>query len=127
MLTGLLAPTSGRREVAGFDVYTASEAIKRNIGYMSQRFSLYEDLTVRENVRLFGGIYGSRGGRSGSGRRPARPARSRARRGGAGAKHTPRLAQKLAFSVALLHRPRIVFLDEPTAASTRSPAGSSGR
>src|SRR6516225_3419569 len=57
MLTGLLLPTSGQATVAGHDVYTESEAIKRHIGYMSQRFSLYEDLTVTENVRLYGGIY----------------------------------------------------------------------
>src|SRR5262245_28157909 len=57
MLTGLLAPTSGRATVAGHDVARESDAVKRNIGYMSQRFSLYEDLTVRENIRLYGGIY----------------------------------------------------------------------
>src|SRR3989449_5007794 len=57
MLTGLLAPTSGQATVAGHDVYREAEQIKRDIGYMSQRFSLYEDLTVRENIRLYGGIY----------------------------------------------------------------------
>ena len=57
MLTGLLAPTSGEARVAGFDVYRESESIKRAIGYMSQRFSLYDDLTVRENVQLYGGVY----------------------------------------------------------------------
>jgi len=115
MLTGLLAPSAGSARVAGHDVATDPEAVRRSIGYMSQRFSLYEDLTVRENVELYGGIYGL----SGSEIRD---------RGGAlleslgltpwartlvGAIPLGR-KQKLAFSVALLHRPAIVFLDEPT-------------
>src|SRR5881396_3807214 len=58
MLCGLSTPTSGQAIIAGFDVYKQHEQIKRNIGYMSQKFSLYEDLTVRENIRFFGGIYG---------------------------------------------------------------------
>ena len=58
MMTGLLTPSSGKATIAGFDVYRESEAIKRAIGYMSQKFSLYEDLTIRENIRLYGGIYG---------------------------------------------------------------------
>jgi ABC-2 type transport system ATP-binding protein len=58
MLCGLLEPTSGEGQVAGFDIYKEREAIKRNIGYMSQRFSLYNNLTVRENIRFFGGVYG---------------------------------------------------------------------
>ena len=58
MLTGLLVPTSGKATVAGFDLYTGAEEVKRNIGYLSQSFSLYDDLTVRENIRFFAGIYG---------------------------------------------------------------------
>ena len=115
MLTGLLAPTSGRASVAGHDVSTESEAIKRDIGYMSQRFSLYEDLTVRENIRLYGGIYDL------SNRAiQERTAHllSRLQLEHAADEYVRALPlgwrQKLAFSVALLHAPRIVFLDEPT-------------
>jgi ABC-2 type transport system ATP-binding protein len=115
MLTGLLAPSAGTARVAGYDVATASEAVKRRIGYMSQRFSLYEDLTVRENIRLYGGIYGLD-------RRTIRERTSRllARLGleesaDAAVRALPLgWRQKLAFSVALLHEPRVVFLDEPT-------------
>jgi ABC-2 type transport system ATP-binding protein len=115
MLTGLLRPTEGRATVAGFDVYTEVEQIKRNIGYMSQRFSLYEDLTARENIRFYGGIYGlpDRAIRDKTEELLARldlthaaDARIRALPLG--------WRQKLAFSVAILHDPRIVFLDEPT-------------
>lgn len=115
MLTGLLAPSGGEATVAGHDVYTESEAIKRAIGYMSQRFSLYEDLTVRENIRLYGGIYGL----------SLAEIRDRTQRMliRLGLQHAAGdlvrgiplgWRQKLAFSVALLHEPRIVFLDEPT-------------
>jgi len=115
MLIGLLAPSGGTARVAGHDVYTESEAIKRSIGYMSQRFSLYEDLTPRENIRLYGGIYGLT-------RQQIRERTERmlARLGLAGVAdeqvHSLPLGwrQKLAFSVALVHEPRIVFLDEPT-------------
>jgi ABC-2 type transport system ATP-binding protein len=115
MLTGLLAPTSGRAMVAGHDVLTDSEAIKRHIGYMSQRFSLYEDLTVAENIRLYGGIYdlSDRDIRD----RTAAMLDRLGLRGAAGTlvRDIPLgWRQKLAFSVALLHRPHIVFLDEPT-------------
>jgi drug efflux transport system ATP-binding protein len=115
ILTGLLAPTSGSARVAGFDVYTQAEAIKRNIGYMSQRFSLYEDLTVRENIRLYGGIYDL----SDSEIRE-RTARMLERLGLEPSIDTQVRAlplgwrQKLAFSVALLHEPSVIFLDEPT-------------
>jgi ABC-2 type transport system ATP-binding protein len=115
ILTGLLSPTSGTARVAGHDVYTESEAIKRRIGYMSQKFSLYEDLTVSENIRLYGGIYDLS-------RETVRErtARMLTRLGLEHAAGTQVRAlplgwrQKLAFSVALLHEPSIVFLDEPT-------------
>src|SRR3954468_6172921 len=115
MLTGLLTPSGGRAKVAGHDVYTESEAIKRTIGYMSQRFSLYEDLSPRENIRLYGGIYDL----------TLKEIRERANQmlarlgmmdqAGAQVRSLPLgWRQKLAFSVALVHQPRIVFLDEPT-------------
>ena len=115
ILCGLSSPTSGKISVAGFDAYTQSEQIKRNIGYMSQRFSLYEDLTVFENIRFYGGIYGM----------PMREIRTKAdellRRLGLYEERSSLLArlplgwkQKLAFSVAIFHEPKIVFLDEPT-------------
>jgi ABC-2 type transport system ATP-binding protein len=115
MLTGLLAPSSGAASVAGYDVYRESEAIKRAIGYMSQRFSLYEDLTIRENIRLYGGIYGlaDRDIRDRTGAMLARLGLERS--GDLPVRSIPLgWRQKLAFSVALLHQPRIVFLDEPT-------------
>ena len=115
MLTGLLAPTSGRATVAGHDIAREPERVKRDIGYMSQRFSLYEDLTVRENITLYGGIYDLSG----------RDIRDRTARllARLGLEHAADQCvrsiplgwrQKLAFSVALLHEPRVVFLDEPT-------------
>jgi drug efflux transport system ATP-binding protein len=115
MLTGLLSPSSGTATVAGHDVLREAEQVKRDIGYMSQRFSLYEDLTVRENIRLYGGIYdlADRDIRD-------RTARMLARLGLEHAADSYVRAiplgwrQKLAFSVALLHQPRVVFLDEPT-------------
>ncbi|HEX6069312.1 MAG TPA: ABC transporter ATP-binding protein [Longimicrobiaceae bacterium] len=115
MLTGLLAPSDGTARVAGFDVFEQPEEVRRRIGYMSQRFSLYDDLTVRENITLYGGIYGLSDG----------DIRSRGdalvgelRLGEARDARVARLPlgwkQKLAFSVAMLHRPAVVFLDEPT-------------
>ncbi|MEO8588781.1 MAG: ABC transporter ATP-binding protein [Flavobacteriales bacterium] len=115
MFIGLSRPTEGEAHVAGFDVYTQSEEIKRNIGYMSQRFSLYNDLTVRENIRFYGGVYGLDDARL--------KQRSEEMIEELGLKdHAKTLLaalplgwkQKLAFSVALIHDPRIVFLDEPT-------------
>ncbi len=115
MLIGISKPTSGNAKVAGFDVFTHAEDIKKNIGYMSQKFALYDDLTVKENITFFGGIYGL--------------SRSKIK------EKTIRLLeelelqevanqlvgslplgwkQKISFSVSLLHEPQIVFLDEPT-------------
>ena len=115
MLTGLLAPTGGTARVAGFDVYTESDAIKQAIGYMSQKFSLYEDLTVRENIRLYGGIYGLTGAKI---RARTATLLARLELGDAANQLVRALPlgwrQKLALSVALLHRPRVIFLDEPT-------------
>jgi ABC-2 type transport system ATP-binding protein len=115
MLIGLLAPTSGRASVAGFDVLTQAEQVRRRIGYMSQRFSLYEDLTVRENITLYGGIYGlsdagirERGGTLIRELHLENAADERVSALPLGWK------QKLAFSVAMLHQPAVVFLDEPT-------------
>jgi ABC-2 type transport system ATP-binding protein len=115
MFTGLLAPSSGTATVAGHDVYTEGEAIKRAIGYMSQKFSLYEDLTVRENIRLYGGIYGLRDNEIRA--RTDRMLGNLRLEAAADAqvRHIPLgWRQKLSFSVALLHQPKIVFLDEPT-------------
>jgi ABC-2 type transport system ATP-binding protein len=115
MLTGLLAPTSGEARVAGRDVVNETEAVKQTIGYMSQRFSVYEDLTVRENVRLYGGIYGL-----GDEVIRERSEALLARLGlePMGDDRVARLPlgwkQKLAFSIAMIHEPRVVFLDEPT-------------
>lgn len=115
MLIGLLAPTSGRVTVAGFDVITDADSVRRHIGYMSQRFSLYEDLTVWENITLYGGIYGLSDVRIRErgdallkelGLEPERDARVASLPLG--------WKQKLAFSVAMLHAPEVVFLDEPT-------------
>ena len=115
MLIGLLKPSSGSARVAGHDVAAESEAVKHSIGYMSQRFSLYEDLTPRENIRLYGGIYGltlqqirERSDRVLTRLGLARVADDYVRSLPLGWR------QKLAFSVALIHEPRIVFLDEPT-------------
>ena len=115
MLCGLSMPTSGKASVAGFDVYKQTEEIRKNIGYMSQKFSLYEDLTIKENIRFYAGIYG-------------RSVSFIKTKTGLLLKqlHLEKEAgmlvgslplgwkQKLAFSVAIFHEPQIVFLDEPT-------------
>ncbi|GHV51272.1 hypothetical protein FACS1894181_12900 [Bacteroidia bacterium] len=115
MLCGLSTPTSGKATVAGFNVYTRQENIKKSIGYMSQKFSLYNDLKVWENIRLFGGIYGL------SGKRLAAKTDEllsildlESERNTLVAALPLGWKQKLAFSVAIIHEPAIVFLDEPT-------------
>jgi ABC-2 type transport system ATP-binding protein len=115
MLIGLLAPSAGSARVAGYDVATEAEMVKRNIGYMSQRFSLYEDLTVRENITLYGGIYGLSD--TAIEKRTTELVDRLDLRDDIDArvKSIPLgWKQKLAFSVAVLHDPRVVFLDEPT-------------
>ena len=115
MLCGLSIPSSGTATVAGFDVYKQTENIKKNIGYMSQKFSLYEDLTVSENIRFFGGIYGLTDKQL--------KEKSEELILQLGLQHESKKLvgalplgwkQKLAFSVAIFHQPKIVFLDEPT-------------
>lgn len=115
MLCGLLAPSSGEATVAGFDVYKQTDAIKRNIGYMSQKFSLYEDLTVSENIRFYGGIYGltnkelkEKSEELIDQLQLQQSAKKLVRELPLGWK------QKLSFLVALIHMPKIIFLDEPT-------------
>ena len=115
MLIGISTPTSGNANVAGFNVFTNAEDIKKSIGYMSQKFALYDDLTVKENITFFGGIYGL--------------SRSQIKKKRIELIHELQLEsaekqlvgslplgwkQKLSFSVALLHDPKIIFLDEPT-------------
>jgi ABC-2 type transport system ATP-binding protein len=115
MLTGLLTPSSGKALVSGKDVFTEAEAIKKNIGYMSQKFSLYDDLTSEENVQFYGGIYGISDQELKSkideviesvGLEDVRKKLVRSLPLG--------WKQKLAFSISILHNPKIVFLDEPT-------------
>ena len=115
ILCGLLSPTSGEATVAGFDVYKENESIKKHIGYMSQKFSLYENLTVRENIEFFGGIYGL------SRKELKEKGNDLIQRLGM-EKEAEKLVgslplgwkQKISFSTAILHQPKIVFLDEPT-------------
>ncbi|MEI6889209.1 MAG: ABC transporter ATP-binding protein [Bacteroidales bacterium] len=115
ILCGLSSPTSGKLTVGGFDIYTEREKIKKNIGYMSQKFSLYDDLTVFENIRFYAGIYGLRKKEIEERTKvlmeklDMKEARDKLIRSiPLGWK------QKLAFSVAIIHNPKIVFLDEPT-------------
>jgi ABC-2 type transport system ATP-binding protein len=115
ILCGLSIPTSGTATVAGFDVYKEPEMIKKNIGYMSQKFSLYEDLTVMENITFYAGIYGlsdkeikDRGAELLERLGISHEAKTFVRALPLGWR------QKLSFSVAVIHQPKIVFLDEPT-------------
>lgn len=115
ILTGLNRPTSGSGRVAGCDIVTEYEQIKKHIGYMSQRFSLYEDLTVRENIRLFAGIYGMRDKDIKSKTEALLDRLHFAEHGDDIVASLPLgWKQKLAFSVSIFHEPEIVFLDEPT-------------
>jgi ABC-2 type transport system ATP-binding protein len=115
MLCGLLTPSAGRAQVLGLDVARDAEALKRRIGYMTQRFSLYDDLTVRQNLRFFGGVYGLRG-EAGQARRSW--AVEMAGLTGMEDRLTRTLPggwkQRLALACAVLHEPQVVFLDEPT-------------
>jgi len=115
MLIGISNPTSGKAQVAGFDVYTHPNDIKKNIGYMSQKFALYDDLTVKENITFFGGIYGLS--------KTVIKQKSEALINELNLQEVSNKLvgslplgwkQKLAFSVAILHHPKVVFLDEPT-------------
>lgn len=115
MLCGLSTPSSGDATIGGFDIYSQTENIKKNIGYMSQKFSLYEDLTVVENINFFGGIYGMSD-------QNLKLEKDKLIETLGMQKEAKKLVgslplgwkQKLAFSVAVLHEPKIVFLDEPT-------------
>ncbi|MEO5788308.1 MAG: ABC transporter ATP-binding protein [Gelidibacter sp.] len=115
MLIGISTPTFGKATIAGFDVFTQAEDIKKNIGYMSQKFGLYNDLTVKENITFFGGVYGLS--------RKSIKEKSDALLKELGLENVAYTLvgdlplgwkQKLSFSVALIHDPKIVFLDEPT-------------
>lgn len=115
MLCGLSMPTSGKAVVAGYDLYTESEKIKKRIGYMSQKFSLYEDLTVRENIRFYGGIYGLNDAQIKLKTDFMLGHLKMEEQANKLVKSLPLgWRQKLSFSVSMLHEPNIVFLDEPT-------------
>ncbi|MEO6135689.1 MAG: ABC transporter ATP-binding protein [Ginsengibacter sp.] len=115
MLCGLSLPSSGLATVAGYDVYKQTELIKKNIGYMSQKFSLYEDLTIKENIRFYAGIYGLRDDEI---KKKTQLLVKQLHLEGEEKTLVKSLPlgwkQKLAFSIAIVHDPAIVFLDEPT-------------
>lgn len=115
MLCGLSIPTSGNAIVAGFDVYNENESIKKSIGYMSQKFSLYEDLTVKENIKFYAGIYGITPSRIIEKTKELLIRLELEKEADVLVGQLPLgWKQKLAFSVAIFHDPQIVFLDEPT-------------
>ena len=115
MLCGLSMPSSGEATVAGFDLYKNAERIKQNIGYMSQKFSLYEDLTIRENIRFYGGIYGLSNSEIKTKTEHLVASLKLEDKINSLVKSLPLgWKQKLSFSVAMIHDPKIVFLDEPT-------------
>jgi ABC-2 type transport system ATP-binding protein len=115
MLIGISKPSNGNATIAGFDVYKETEKIKKSIGYMSQKFSLYEDLTINENIQLFGGIYGLSDDEIEK-RRSELIAKLNLQNEADKLVASLPLGwkQKLAFSIAIFHTPKIVFLDEPT-------------
>ncbi len=115
MLIGISKPSGGKAQVAGYDVYKQTEQIKESIGYMSQKFSLYEDLTIKENIQLFGGIYGL------SDEQIETKSKNLIDKLNLQSEADKLIVslplgwkQKVAFSIAILHEPKIVFLDEPT-------------
>lgn len=115
MLCGLSIPTSGDAKIAGFDIYKDTEKIKRHIGYMSQKFSLYDNLRVWENIRLYGGIYGLSPKQINDKTEELLHTLGLENERNTFVESLPLgWKQKLAFSVAIIHEPRIVFLDEPT-------------
>lgn len=115
MLCGLSFPTSGSAQIAGFDLATGAEKIKQSIGYMSQKFSLYDDLTIVENIRFYGGIYGLTDKQIKDKTDQMLQTLRLEDQAKALTKALPLgWKQKVSFSVAMIHRPKIVFLDEPT-------------
>jgi ABC-2 type transport system ATP-binding protein len=115
MLCGLSFPTRGEATVAGFDLFREAEKIKKSIGYMSQKFSLYEDLTIKENIRFYGGIYGLTDAQIKSKTDFMLQHLELSDKANTLVKSLPLgWRQKLSFSVAMVHEPQIVFLDEPT-------------
>jgi len=115
MMCGILQPTSGTASIGGYDINTQTDNVKLNIGYMSQRFSLYDDLTVEQNINFFGGVYGLRGSRLNERKKWVVEMADLAGREGSLTKTlSGGWKQRLALGCAILHEPKILFLDEPT-------------